>query len=309
MAASVSGRAKCVPKDGDSTSRGERAARDVDLDTALLANRLSGLGTLVASVAHEINNPITYVLGNLAELERLSGPLRDALAAYRAGLETHVGSRAHEAAALAAEAKLAEAGGIEQIDELVSDAITGALRIRDLVRDLLAFGRPEAPQRTRIDVHGTLDFTLRMTSQQARGRAAVTRDFRATRWIMGDVTRLGQVFLNLVRNALEACSPPDPDRHTIIVRTRDVEDGIEVEIEDTGVGIPAAVRERIYTPFCTSRAGQGGTGLGLFLCRQIVDDHGGSLRFGDRKGGGTVFRVALPEVPTERGTHDATDCA
>ena len=255
-----------------------------------IADRLASLGTLVASVAHEVNNPITYVLGNLGELERLTAAMREAIVSYRQETRDPVAS-------LRAEAKIEQAGGLELADELFADVYEGALRIRDLVRDLLNLSRPPERASEALNVHEVLASTLRLASRQISPVAELQVDYAATRWIRADRAQLGGVFLNLLTNAVHACDPPRPGLHRVHVQTRD--DGVDsvvIEVSDSGVGIPEERRDDVFLPFFTTKAPGEGNGLGLFISRRIVEEHGGTLDFRARESGGTIFTVRLPGV-------------
>ena len=252
-----------------------------------IADRLASLGTLVASVAHEVNNPITYVLGNLGELERLTAAMREAILSHRGDCKDPL-------APARAELKIQQAGGLELLDELFADVYEGAIRIRDLVRDLLSLSRPPERVTEPVNVHEILDSTLRLASRQIAQVATLEVDYGATRLVPGDRARLGGVFLNLIRNAVHACQPPDPERHKIRVSTRDEAGSVVIELLDTGVGIPPEQGERIFDPFFTTKDPGEGTGLGLFISRRIVQEHGGTLGFRDAGERGTIFAVELP---------------
>lgn len=257
----------------------------------LLAHRLTTLGSLVAGVAHETNNPITYLLGNLHELERLHVTLGETLAVYREAARTLAPEQRDKVRA--AETKLQETGGLETGDDLVRDALEGGMRIRDLVRELLALSRPDSGETESLDVHTLLDFALRALKVELRERAEVVKEYEARGRVRGERTKLGRVFLNLIQNALQACTPIDPSRHVITLRTRDVERGVEIQIEDTGPGISPDVRERLFTPFFSTKS-EHGLGLGLFMSRRSIEEHSGSLTLRDGEHGGTVFVVSIP---------------
>ena len=266
----------------------DAAAREAANATAhVIADRLASLGTLVASVAHEINNPITYVLGNLGELERLSAAMREAILSYRALARDGQ-------ARVGAEAKIEEAGGLDLLAELVADTYEGAARIRDLVRDLLNLSRPPERATELTNVHEILDSTLRLANRRISPVATLDVAYGAKQWVHGDRAQLGGAFLNLITNAVQACVPPDPDRHVIGVRTRDTSDGVEIEFSDTGIGIPLDRREEIFSPFFTTKIPGEGTGLGLYISRRIIREHGGTLTFRARESGGTIFTIHLP---------------
>ena len=264
-------------------------AREPDgIDPRNQTERLAALGTLVASVAHEVNNPITYVLGNLGELERVVASLGQALDVYRDA--DAVPREVHRDA----QSKLSEVGGPELLAELFADTREGALRIRDLVRDLLQLARPLNDGTPLVNAHDVLDSTLSLVGRRLSVVATLERDYLATRWVHADRAKLGGVFLNLISNAIQACLPPDPERQTIWVRTRDRDGNVEIEIEDTGVGIDSENRDAIFTPFFTTKEDGEGNGLGLFISRNLVEQCGGSIDFRTGRDGGTIFSVLLP---------------
>ncbi len=267
--------------------------RATDPAALAVADRLAALGTLVAGVAHEINNPITYVIGNLGELERLCRAMRETLAGYRAALLAAGGSDA-EARCDDLEHKIDEAGGLEVLDELLGDAVDGAQRIREVVRDLLRLAHPSERSTAPVEVHDILDSTLRLIGRQLVRAAVLEKDYQATARIEGDRAKLAQVCLNLISNAIDACQPLDPDRHRVRVSTRDTGAGIEIEVSDTGHGVPEYLREQIFEPFYTTKPLGAGTGLGLFISRRIVEEHGGRLELAPSSAEGTCFRVYLP---------------
>ena len=259
------------------------------------ADRMAGLGTLVASVAHELNNPITYVLGNLGELERGVASLRETLRAYRSELEGALGDAAAPALRRVQD-KLDQAGGLELMEDLLAESMEGAVRIRDTVRELLSYARPQSVEGLPVSLHDVLDFNLRMLKGELSGCATLVREYHARRAVEGNRASIGQVLLNLLRNAIHACAGGRPDRERITVRTRDCEGGVEIEIADTGRGVPAEIRPLLFQPFFTTKAAGEGTGLGLYISRCIVAEHGGSIDFSCPEAGGTCFRVFLPSL-------------
>ena len=252
----------------------------------------SELATLVAGMAHEVNNPITYVLGNLRELAASCAAIAETLAGYRRELRLLAGESA-PARIDDLEAKLREAGGLELVDELVCDAADGAARIRDLMRDLLSVSRSAQPVRAPVQIDAVLEQTLRLVARPLAARAALERNFAATRPIQGDAAQLGQVFLNLLTNALDACAAAPERAHHIRVRTHDVAGGVRVEVDDSGAGIHRDERARVFEPFFTTKPTGSGTGLGLYLSRRIVREHGGEIGFEPLEPG-TRFWVELP---------------
>ncbi|MFI5317003.1 MAG: sensor histidine kinase [Myxococcota bacterium] len=257
------------------------------------------LATLVAGMAHEINNPISYVLGNLNELAATCAAMAETLAGYRRELAELAGASA-PARVADIEAKLRDLGGMDLADELLADASEGARRIRDLVRDLLSVSRSTHASCAPLRIDDVLEQTLRLVARPLGARATLVRDFAATRTVLGDAVRLGQVFLNLLTNAIDACASAPGRSHQIQVRTRDLARAVRIEIEDTGAGIEPAERARVFAPFVTTKPAGAGTGLGLYVSRRIVLAHRGEIGFDDLPAGGTRFWVELPASPAPK---------
>jgi PAS domain S-box-containing protein len=232
------------------------------------AERLASLGMLAAGVAHEVNNPLTFVLGNLELIE-------------------------HDVAAMRGSAP---DGVIEKLEQRLRDAWMGAERVRTIVRDLNAFSREEERPLHPVDVCAALDASLAMTENEIRHRARLVRDFGSVARVMADEGRLSQVFVNLLLNAAHAIPEGEADRHEIRVVTRPGPGGVHVEVHDTGAGIPRDVLPRIFDPFFTTKAVGAGTGLGLSVCHAIVTALGGRIELESTPGQGTTARVVLPEV-------------
>ena len=250
--------------------------------------RLATLGTLVACVAHEVNNPITYVLGNLSELERTLDSLDQALAAYRS--EPSISAEVHAEI----EAKRGQTENLEVSREILADTLEGAERIRDLVRDLLQLAHPAQRGAPSVNPHEVIESTLGLMGRRLASVAEIVRDFQATQWVAVDRARLGGVMLNLLSNALHACTPGDPSQQRIEIRSRDVAGGIEIEVEDSGRGVSPAEREQIFAAFFTTKSEGEGHGLGLFISRKLMEESGGALSFRVGEGGGTIFCIRAP---------------
>ena len=230
-----------------------------------LADRMSSVGTLAAGVAHEINNPLAYVMANLDY----------------ALSETPGGS-----------------GGAPPADDLAQvlrEAREGAERIRLIVRDLKTFSRPADERMEWLDLHQALDSAATMAWNEIRHRARLVKQYQSVPLVHANEGRLGQVFLNLLVNAAHAIPEGAADQHEIRISTRvDAEGRVIIEVRDTGGGIPEAIRSRIFEPFFTTKPIGEGTGLGLSICHTLVTHMRGELQFESEVGQGTVFRVVLP---------------
>ena len=230
------------------------------------ADRLIAAGTLAAGVAHEINNPLTYVLGNveligrrLRDLPAVEPVLRDSLAQMLDGLQ----------------------------------------RIRDVVADLRAFARPDADVVARIEPRVVCDAAIRVVSSLVRHRASVTTEYADdTPAVIANESRLGQVIVNLIINASHAMPDRPGAENQIVVRTRRLASGeCAIDVEDNGTGISPDVLPRLFDPFFTTKPVGDGTGLGLSVCQSIVASLQGRIDVDTTQGVGTTFSVVLPAAP------------
>jgi signal transduction histidine kinase len=238
-----------------------RAAEREDMESRLaFADRMASVGTLAAGVAHELNNPLMYVLSNL----------------YLTREE--IDSREQ------AEAKL-------QLDE----AIHGAVRMQNIVRDLKTFSRIDDEQRGNVNVQNVLESSINMCWNEIRHRATLERDFDEIPLVDVNESRLGQVFLNLLINAVQAMPEQGMRGNRITVRTHTDDEGSAViEISDNGSGIDPNSLSRVFEPFFTTKDVSKGTGLGLSICRNIIRDAGGTIEVQSELDRGTTLVVRLP---------------
>jgi two-component system NtrC family sensor kinase len=246
-------------------------ARDIsarkEIEAQLVMNdRLASLGRLAASVGHELNNPLAYVLGNVGFMERDLARAADMPAPFVERFRTYV--------------------------KVVGE---GARRMRDIVHDLKTLARGDEGGASSIDLHHLLDVCANMAEHELRARTKLVKDYRDPVTVFGVETRLGQVFLNLLVNAGQAIPEGNADANEVRLVVRADGDRAVVEVSDTGTGIPRDQLDRIFEPFFTTKEGVG-TGLGLSISHRIVAAAGGTLTCEARAGGGTTFRVTLPSV-------------
>ncbi|MBN1205810.1 MAG: PAS domain S-box protein [Myxococcaceae bacterium] len=246
----------------DLTERNQMQSRLV------LSDRLVAMGTLAAGVAHEINNPLSYVLSNLSFL-------------------------ATELRALAPELP---PGRLEELEEVLREATVGGERVRQIVGDLKTFSRADDDLPTAVSMQNVLESALAIARSELRPRAMVVRDYAEVPPVEGSAGRFGQVFLNLLINAAQAIPPGQPEQHQVRVQLRAVQEHVIIEIQDTGAGIPPELRSRIFDPFFTTKPVGVGTGLGLFVCQGIVARFGGEISVESEVGKGTTFRVIFPSA-------------
>jgi signal transduction histidine kinase/CheY-like chemotaxis protein len=247
---------------------------------AIQNDRVMALGTLAASVAHEINNPLTYVIAN-----------GDAVADEIDALEKLMAADLRGPTLADARASLA------RIREGLGPIRSGASRIAGITRDLRSFSRPDESSMARIDIRTVVESVLRLVAKEVEARARLVLDLQPTPPVLGNEARLVQVVLNLIVNAFQALPPDAPSRNEVHIGTRTDGGRIVIEIADSGRGVPATDRELIFEPFFSTKEIGQGTGLGLFVCRNIVRGFSGEIEVGDRPGGGAQFRVTLPAAP------------
>jgi two-component system, cell cycle sensor histidine kinase and response regulator CckA len=178
---------------------------------------------------------------------------------------------------------------------VLSEAREGAERVRQIVRQLKSFSRPDEERMDAVDVHAVLDSAVMLAANEIKHRARLKRDYGPVPRVMGNEGRLCQVFLNLVVNAAQAIAEGAVEKNEIRLNTRLGHDGkVLVEVQDTGSGIPREALGRIFDPFFTTKPVGVGTGLGLAICHGIITGLGGDILVESEPGRGTTMRVVLP---------------
>jgi PAS domain S-box-containing protein len=229
-----------------------------------VADRMASMGTLAAGVAHEINNPLAALMANLDHLAK------------------ELAHHPERATALV---------------EALEDARAGADRIRQIVKDLKLFSRPDDVRRGPVDVRRVIESSIRMVWNEIRHRARLERDYGEIPLVEANEAHLGQVFLNLIVNAAQAIREGNAGNNEIRVRTRRTLDGQAlIEVRDTGQGMTPETLKRIFEPFFTTKPVGIGTGLGLPICQRLVHELGGTITADSTVGKGSTFRVTLPSA-------------
>jgi CheY-like chemotaxis protein len=250
----------------------------------LQRDRMAALGTLAAGAAHEINNPLTYVLVNVEHVMRR----------LRA-----VGASNDPAAELARGTQQ----GLPGLVQALQHAVEGGHRIRRVVGDLLTFAQGNVERRGPVDVRGVLESATQLAWHEIRHRARLSKAFADVPLVEANEARLGQVFLSLLINAAHAIPEGKADRHEINVTTHtDDEGNAVVEVRDTGCGIAPENLARVFDPFFTTK-GQKSAGMGLAISHGTVASLGGEITVTSTPGQSTTFHVALP--PAERWENTA----
>ncbi len=229
------------------------------------ADRLASMGTLAAGVAHEVNNPLTWVQSSLAQA-------RDELEVL-----------------LPNEPRLASARN------LLAEAQDGTTRVVKIVRDLKAFTRRDEQGPEQSELHEVVSRAATLAGHEIRHRAQLVLDLRDTPDAAVEPTQLGQVLLNLLINAAHAIREGAASENRITVRTREMPGRrLAVEVEDTGTGIAPESLPHLFEAYFTTKPVGVGTGLGLFICKRILAAYGGAIEVESQLGRGSTFRLVLP---------------
>jgi PAS domain S-box-containing protein len=225
------------------------------------ADRLASVGLLAAGVAHEINNPLAYVLNNIEVARRQLGKLPDAP---------------------------------PETAEALSTALEGVDRIRFIVRELLSLARGDEGRLVPTDVQAVVDSALALSRIEIERVARLVVDFQPVPPVLATVPRLAQIVLSLVRNAVDAMAKRPSGRGELTVRVAPAGSSqVTLEIADNGVGVPDDAKGRVFDPFYTTKPSGAGTGLGLTVTQRVVLELGGEVTFTSTPAG-TTFRVILP---------------
>jgi CheY-like chemotaxis protein len=225
---------------------------------------------MAAGVAHEINNPLAYVILNLDWIAR----------------------KLPEAAQ--------DASSMEALVEMLREARGGVDRVATIVRELRSFSRSDGETRRAVDLAAVVQSAIKLAGHEIRHRARVSTTFEPVRVVWANEARIEQVTLNLLLNAAQAMSEAHAQDNEINVTVRsDAEGRAVLEVADNGEGIPADVLPRIFDPFFTTKSPGVGTGLGLSICHGIVASLGGQVTVHSQPGLGTTFRVVLPTIEGE----------
>jgi signal transduction histidine kinase len=237
--------------------------------------QLQTLGELLPGIAHEMTTPLGVLGSLLDQLGRCHEKLHDLAE------QPHLGAQEQE--------RMREV--LAQVQQTWPVVTTAHDRLRGLVRELRLAGRAQDPGPGEpVPLLPILEGDLLLLQFELKQGVTVERRFTAEPTVRGHATRLGQVFLNLLRNAIQALG----GQGTITLTVRQADGVAEVTVADDGPGIPHDLQDRLFTEPCTSKSREEGTGLGLVISGQIVRDHGGTIRADNSPDGGAVVTVTLP---------------
>lgn len=268
------------------------------LETRLAqSDRMASMGMLAAGVAHEINNPLTYMLYHMdvlnEELPRVAAALQDIWLAIDGA-----GGGARVRGLLESQRSILEASQLGELVDSAKWARDGGERVSQIVRDLKTFSRVEEKELEPVQLVEIVEGALSMATNEVKYRARLEKQLDEVPLVLGNAGRLSQVVLNLVVNAAQAIDEGNAEINQIVVRTFIEDDMVCVEVRDTGKGISEEHLEGIFEPFFTTKPEGVGTGLGLSICRETVTAHDGFIGVSSEAGKGTSFVVRLPRYVT-----------
>jgi len=252
------------------------------------SEKMASLGQLAAGIAHELNNPVGFIYGNMDILDACAGGLTELLHYYdEAELSETV-----VAGAEAIKRKIDYHTSLEDLSSIIVDCRDGAQRIRDIVQNLRTFSRLDEAEFTKSDIHEGIDSTIRLLSRYySADNITLRRDYGDLPPVEAYFGQLNQVWMNLLVNAAQAVSRKGGE---VGIVTRAVGESVSVTISDTGGGIAAEHLNRVFEPFYTTKPVGEGTGLGLSISFGIVERHKGTIRVESRPNKGTSFTVTIP---------------
>ncbi|MFV0624587.1 ATP-binding protein [Sphingomonas sp. ac-8] len=228
--------------------------------------KMASLGELVAGIAHEINNPLAFILAHQSTVERA---VREAMTAEGTARDKPLAKAANR---------------LESIR-------TGLVRIQDLVVKLRRFSRLDDGEWSLVDIPEAIDAVLTLLKPKTPAAVRIERRYGPVRTLESSPALVNQVVMNIISNAVDAI---DPDRGRIVIETTTEDEHFVITITDNGPGIPPEVRERVFEPFFTTKDVGSGTGLGLAIAYGVVRSHGGAITIESGEEGGARFRLAVP---------------
>ena len=269
------------------------------------AEKMSGLGQMTAGIAHEINNPMGFIEGNLEHLSDYTQSLLKAISLYQA-------ADLDDNPTLQSALRKLDLAYIEQdLPGLLKSMNTGVQRVNDIVKGLRNFSRLDEAEQKAVDIHEGLDNTLmilnhRITDCNDLASVYLDKQYGSIPLFTCYANQLNQVFMNILNNAIDAledrrqryCLDPTTDRPEISIKTQIQNDQLQVVIADNGAGIAAESQDHIFEPFFTTKPVGKGTGLGMAISYQIITDtHNGNISIASEQDSGTTVTILLPCVP------------
>ena len=253
------------------------------------SEKMASLGQLAAGVAHEINNPIGFVISNVSTLNEYAEVLRTFIEKSLAYIDTPEDTVRNELAGISKAEDLPFV--VEDIMTIVKDAQEGLTRVKDIVANLKQFARTDEDESEAFDLNDNIENTIKVAWNELKYHATLIKEFDdSLPQAFGHPGQVNQVILNMLVNAAQAIESDGEIR----IRTKATDQHIVLEIEDNGCGMPDDVQAKVFDPFFTTKPVNVGTGLGLSISYGIIEKQGGKIEVRSEVGKGTCFTILLP---------------
>ncbi len=259
------------------------------------SEKLASVGQLASGVAHEINNPISFISGNFGSLKEYVADIKDVLQKQKESFERLQASDEENPIFSEIESYQEEKDidfVITDLDDLLKESHTGLSRVKSIVSDLLEFSHVNSPDMVEIEINALLDKTINLLGKDIIKNINIQKQYEDIPKIMGQGAKIGQVLINVLTNAAEFI---DKEKGMLSVKTLANKQNIYIDIQDNGCGINEANINRIFDPFYTTKAIGKGTGLGLHTAQSILDSHHGKIQAISKIDVGTKIRITLPK--------------
>lgn len=235
----------------------------------MLSDKLATIGSMATGIIHEINNPMSWILTNLSYLRDKINMLKTE--------------------------NLRQTDIIPKLEEVIGESIQGADRINDIIHELKGFARDDQDDIALLDVHDAIQSAIHMAQPQYKNITSIDMDFADNiPLIMLTHSKLQQVILNLIMNAVQSMDIVNFKKNSIQIQTRFIMNSVHIDIADTGKGISKNYMKKIFEPFFTTKPVGIGTGIGLSICYDIIKNFGGEITVESVEGVGTTFHITLP---------------
>jgi PAS domain S-box-containing protein len=258
-------------------------------DQLLQSEKMASIGQLAAGVAHEINNPVGYINSNIGSLKKYLDDVFKLLDTYESS-EINITDNTAIEKIKAIKQEIEIDYLKNDIKDLITESEEGVSRVKKIVQDLKEFSHVGEAEWQWANLHTGLDSTLNIVHNELKYKADVIKEYGNLPDIECIVSQLNQVFMNILVNAAHAIE----QRGTITVRSGTEDNGVWIEIEDSGKGMNEETKRRIYDPFYTTKPVGKGTGLGMSLSFKIIEKHNGKIEVKSELGKGTCFHLWLP---------------
>ena len=249
-----------------------KIVKDVELQLVQM-EKMASVGVLAAGIAHEVNNPLGFLISNLESLKDYARALAKIVPLDNPKNTTI----------------------LEDLSAISAESLEGALRIKKIVSDLRTFSKQSESAVNLVDINQILESTLSIVWNEIKFKIAVVKDYQAKTQVFADSTQLSQVFLNLLINASQAI----PEKGTVTLSTSEDTDNVYIRVSDTGPGIAPEILPMIFDPFFSTK--KTGSGLGLSVSYNIIKSHKGQIKAESTLGKGTTFTISLPKKEEPQG--------